>query len=89
MNKFKIGDRVKGTSPYRIKGQIGTIIYIPSNDYYSIEFDNNINGHEHFNNPKEFQCKKGHGWNCVGYEIELIKSIQEPIYNCISDLILH
>lgn len=74
MEKFKIGDRVKGTSPNRIEGQIGTIIYIMSKDYYSVEFDNNINGHDHPNIPEKYRCKKGHGWNCTDFVIELVES---------------
>jgi len=77
MKKFKVGDRVISIGDNISKDEIGTIIYIRNYDY-SVEFDNNINGHGCSNNPIEYRGKKGYCWNCDEQDLKLS---EEPKLN--------
>lgn len=74
---MKVGDRVIGRNNSRINNKLGTIINIPNEDCISVEFDENIHGH---NCPysRIIKGKRHHCWNCDLHEIELIN--KEPNY---------
>ena len=73
--KFKLGDRVRVLAPTDgktiIVGRIGTIIgFVKSCNQASIEFDENINGHDC--SICGNSCKDYYGWNCDMDTLELV-----------------
>ena len=82
--KFKVGDRVKVkkdtvTLNIRTVGEFGTVkkLYTDnyySNNYYSVEFDKFVGGHD-----CNGLAKDGHGWNVVEDALDLVKHHNETI----------
>ena len=77
--KFKVGDRVKvkkntATLNIRTVGECGTVKKLLTDNYYSVEFDKFVGGHD----CKGF-AKDGYGWNCAEDALDLVKHQNETI----------
>lgn len=77
--KFKVGDRVKVkkntvTLNIRTVGECGTVKKLLTDNYYSVEFDKFVGGHD----CKGF-AKDGYGWNCAEDALDLVKHQNETI----------
>lgn len=77
--KFKVGDRVKVkkntvTINIRTVGECGTVKKLLTDNYYSVEFDKFVGGHD----CKGF-AKYGYGWNCAEDALDLVKHQNETI----------
>nr|DAH31284.1 MAG TPA: Nitrile hydratase beta subunit [Bacteriophage sp.] len=77
--KFKVGDRVKVkkntvTLNIRTVGECGTVKKFLTDNYYSVEFDKFVGGHD----CKGF-AKYGYGWNCAEDALDLVKHQNETI----------
>ena len=78
-HNFKVGDRVKviknsGTLNIRTVGECGTVKELLTNNYYSVEFDKFVGGHD----CNGF-AKDGYGWNCAEDALDLVKHQNETI----------
>lgn len=78
-HKFKVGDRVKVkkdavTLNIRTVGECGTVKKLLTDNYYSVEFDKFVGGHD----CNKF-AKDGHGWNFAEDELDLVKHQNETI----------
>lgn len=78
-HKFKIGDRVKVKKNtvilnIRTVGECGTVKKLLTDNYYSVEFDKFVDGHDCCGYAKE-----GHGWNCAEDALDLVKNQNETI----------
>ena len=78
-HKFKVGDRVKVkkntvTLNIRTVGECGTVKELLTNNYYSVEFDKFVGGHD----CNGF-AKDGYGWNCAEDALDLVKHQNETI----------
>lgn len=79
MGKFKVGDRVKVnkntvTLNIRTVGECGTVKKLLTDNYYLVEFDKFVGGHD----CKGF-AKDGYGWNCAEDALDLVKRQNETI----------
>ncbi len=77
--KFKVGDRVKVkkntvTLNIRTVGECGTVKELLTDNYYSVEFDKFVGGHD----CNGF-AKDGYGWNCAEDALDLVKHQNETI----------
>lgn len=77
--KFKVGDRVKVKKNtvilnIRTVGECGTVKKLLTDNYYSVEFDKFVDGHDCCGYAKE-----GHGWNCAEDALDLVKHQNETI----------
>lgn len=77
--KFKVGDKVKVkkntvTINRRIMGECGTVKEILTCNYYSVEFDKFVGGHD-----LNGLSKDGHGWNVVEDALDLVRHQNETI----------
>lgn len=77
--KFKVGDIVKvkknaAILNIRTLGECGTVKKLLTNNYYSVEFDKFVGGHD----CKGF-AKYGYGWNCAEDALDLVKHQNETI----------
>ena len=77
--KFKVGDRVKVkkntvTLNIRTVGECGTVKELLTNNYYSVEFDKFVGGHDCNGFSKD-----GYGWNCAEDALDLVKHQNETI----------
>lgn len=77
--KFKVGDRVKVkkntvTLNIRTVGECGTVKELLTDNYYSVEFDKFVGGHD----CNGF-AKDGYGWNCAEDVLDLVKNQNETI----------
>lgn len=78
-HKFKVGDRVKVkkntvTLNIRTVGECGTVKELLTDNYYSVEFDKFVGGHD----CNGF-AKDGYGWNCAEDALDLVKHQNETI----------
>lgn len=78
-HKFKVGDRVKVkkntvTLNIRTVGECGTVKKLLTNNYYSVEFDKFVGGHD----CNGF-AKDGYGWNAAEDALDLVKHHNETI----------
>lgn len=78
-HKFKVGDRVKVkkdivTLNRRTVGKCGTVKKLCEHNFYAVEFDEFIDGH----NCLGF-AKNGYGWNIEGDNLDLVKTQNETI----------
>lgn len=77
--KFKVGDIVKVKKNavilnIRTLGECGTVKKLLTDNYYSVEFDKFVGGHD----CKGF-AKYGYGWNCAEDALDLVKHQNETI----------
>lgn len=77
--KFKVGDIVKvkknaAILNIRTLGECGTVKKLLTDNYYSVEFDKFVGGHD----CKGF-AKYGYGWNCAEDALDLVKHQNETI----------
>lgn len=77
--KFKVGDIVKVKKNavilnIRTVGECGTVKKLLTDNYYSVEFDKFVGGHD-----CDGFAKDGHGWNCAEDAIDLVKTQNETI----------
>lgn len=77
--KFKVGDRVKVkkntvTINKNTVGECGTVKKLLMNNYFAVEFDKFVDGHD-----CDGFAKEGHGWNCVEDALDLVKTQNETI----------
>lgn len=77
--KFKVGDRVKVkkntvTINRNTVGECGTVKKLLMNNYFAVEFDKFVDGHD-----CDGFAKEGHGWNCVEDALDLVKTQNETI----------
>lgn len=77
--KFKVGDRVKVkkntvTINRNIVEECGTVKKRLMNNYFAVEFDKFVDGHD-----CDGFAKEGHGWNCVEDALDLVKTQNETI----------
>lgn len=75
--KFKIGDRVRCIAAVYnnedVKGKLGTIKTTIGGDlvHYGVEFDDRIRGgHRCTGSGDADHCADGHGWWCLGRDLE-------------------
>lgn len=78
-SKFKVGDIVKvkknaAILNIRTLGECGTVKKLLTDNYYSVEFDKFVGGHD----CKGF-AKYGYGWNCAEDALDLVKHQNETI----------
>lgn len=78
-HKFKVGDIVKVKKNavilnIRTLGECGTVKKLLTDNYYSVEFDKFVGGHD----CKGF-AKYGYGWNCAEDALDLVKHQNETI----------
>ena len=78
-SKFKVGDIVKvkknaAILNIRNLGECGTVKKLLTDNYYSVEFDKFVGGHD----CKGF-AKYGYGWNCAEDALDLVKHQNETI----------
>lgn len=78
-SKFKVGDIVKAKKNsailnIRTLGECGTVKKLLTDNYYSVEFDKFVGGHD----CKGF-AKYGYGWNCAEDALDLVKHQNETI----------
>lgn len=78
-HKFKVGDRVKVkkntvTLNIRTVGECGTVKKLLTGNYYSVEFDKFVGGHD----CNGF-AKDGYGWNAAEDALDLVKHHNETI----------
>ena len=77
--KFKVGDIVKvkknaAILNIRTLGECGTVKKLLTDNYYSVEFDKFVGGHDCNGFAKE-----GHGWNHAEDALDLVKTQNETI----------
>lgn len=77
--KFKVGDRVKVkkntvTLNIRTVGECGTVKKLLTDNYYSVEFDKFVGGHD-----CDGFAKDGYGWNAAEDALDLVKHQNETI----------
>ena len=77
--KFKVGDRVKVkkntvTLNIRTVGECGTVKKLLTDNYYSVEFDKFVDGHDCYG-----FAKYGYGWNFLEDALDLVKHHNETI----------
>lgn len=75
---FAVGDRVVGIEAYdgndEIVGVAGTILAIDSDGRYSVEYDDEVSGHN-----LESRCADGHGWHTGGHSLAPYKDPENPL----------